>query len=72
MKVLATRVVEIGEPGGPFSFLNLKPLHRNVIFTIQTHFMISLAKVASLLSVTSSASLVKQSHIASFLNFCFL
>ena len=70
MKVLATRVVEIGEPGGPFSLLNLKPLHRNVIFTIQTHF--SLAKVASLLSVTSSASLVKQSHIASFLNFCFL
>ena len=36
------RVAEIGGPGEPWPLLNLKPLHKNVIFTIENQF--SLAK----------------------------
>ena len=38
----------------PWPLLNLKPLHRNVIFATENHF--SLAKWISLLSVAFSAS----------------
>ena len=44
----------IGRPQGPWSLLNLRPLHRIVIFAIENHF--SLAKWPPLLSVASSAS----------------
>ena len=43
--------------GGPWPLLNLRPLHRIVIFAIENHF--SLIKWPSLLSVTSSASSYK-------------
>ena len=40
--------------GGPWPLLNLRPLHRNVIFAIEHHF--SLVKWPPLLSVASSVS----------------
>ena len=52
-------MVEIGGPGGPWPPLNLKPLHRNVIFAIENHF--SLAKWPPLLSVASSTSVQETS-----------
>ena len=41
------------EIGGPWPLLNLRPLHRNVIFATENHF--SLGKWPPLFSVASSA-----------------
>ena len=46
------------EARGPWPLLNLRPLHRIVIFAIENHF--SLAKWPPLLSVASSASACSQ------------
>ena len=43
-------VAEIGGPGGPWPLLNLRPLHRNVIFAIEN------LQFSKVVSVASSAS----------------
>ena len=54
--------MEIGGSGGPWPLLNLRSLHRIVIFAIENHF--SLAKWPLLLSVASSASGCKEIFMA--------
>ena len=48
---------EIGGQGGPWLLLNLRPLHRIVIFATENH--LCLVKWPPLLSVVSSASAMK-------------
>ena len=50
---------QAAEIGGPWPLLNLRPLHRIVIFAIENH--LSLAKWPPLLSVASSTSAVMPS-----------